>query len=130
MDRIPIVDTILEDSKGNILMLKRNFYPKNKLGLLGGFVDNDESLESAAIREVKEESGLDVEIIKQLGSYDYYDRAEKRLIVFVGKIMNGDIRASKEGQPVWINPIRIDPEDLAFPELYTKVIKDFLKYKA
>ena len=36
-ERIPIVDVIVQDEEGRVVMLKRNFFPKDKLDFLGGY---------------------------------------------------------------------------------------------
>lgn len=61
---------ILENPKGEILLVKRKFEPmKGALDLPGGFVEPGESLEASAIREIKEELGVDLAEIKYFGSY-------------------------------------------------------------
>jgi len=124
--RIPIVNTILQKN-GKILMLKRNYYPENKLDLLGGFVDKNETIQEAAVREVKEESGLDVEIIQKMGAYDYIDRGDKTMHVYIGKINSGTIHSSKEGEPVWVKPEEVTANDLAFPQVHVDILKDYVK---
>jgi ADP-ribose pyrophosphatase YjhB (NUDIX family) len=64
---IPTVDLIIEMNQGIILIKRKN--PPEGWALPGGFVDYGESLEDAAIREAKEETGLDVELIRQLHTY-------------------------------------------------------------
>ncbi len=61
------VDIIIEVD-GKIVLIER---AKEPLGfaLPGGFVDYGESLETAAVREAKEETGLDVKLERQLGAY-------------------------------------------------------------
>jgi ADP-ribose pyrophosphatase YjhB (NUDIX family) len=77
MARVQIVDTIIEKDK-KILMIRWNFEPgKNKLDLPRGYVDRGETIEEAAIREAKEESGFDVELIEKLGTFDFFEREEK-----------------------------------------------------
>ncbi len=69
---VPTVDIIIEVSGGIVLILRKN--PPHGWALPGGFVDYGESLESAAVREAKEETGLDVTLIKQLKTYSDPDR--------------------------------------------------------
>src|SRR4030065_450209 len=65
---IPTVDIIIEiDSKGIVLIKRKN--PPYGWAIPGGFVDYGESLEEAALREAKEETGLQGELIKQLHTY-------------------------------------------------------------
>lgn len=64
---VPTVDIIIEVSGGIVLVFRKN--PPHGWALPGGFVDYGESLETAAVREAKEETGLDVSLIKQLHTY-------------------------------------------------------------
>ncbi len=64
---LPTVDIIIE-YKGRIVMIGRKNVPLG-WALPGGFVDYGESLESAAVREAKEETGLDVKLIRQFHTY-------------------------------------------------------------
>lgn len=61
---------ILENSKGEILIVKRKFEPKKGyLDLPGGFIEAGESLEESAIREVKEEIGVDISQVSYFRCY-------------------------------------------------------------
>ena len=126
MSRIPIVDTDIHAGTANVLMLRRAHWPEDKLDFLGGFVDEGEEIETAAIREVKEESGFDVELVKKFGVYDYTDRGEKRLHVFEGEVTGGTLQGSDEGVPEWVDLAKITKNDLAFPQVHLQVIQDIL----
>ncbi len=63
------VAAIIKNNKGKVLLTTRAFDPgKGMLDLPGGFVDPNESVEQALVREVKEELNLDVVSWKYLGS--------------------------------------------------------------
>ncbi|MCB2181645.1 MAG: NUDIX hydrolase [Desulfobulbaceae bacterium] len=64
---VPTVDIIIEIDGGIVLISRKN--PPLGWALPGGFVDYGESLEQAAVREAKEETGLDVTLIRQLHTY-------------------------------------------------------------
>jgi 8-oxo-dGTP diphosphatase len=64
------VTAIVEFPDGKILLVKRGTVVfKGYWALPGGRVDVGESVEQAVIREVKEETGLDVEILGKIGEY-------------------------------------------------------------
>ena len=64
----PTVDIIIEiKSKGIVLIKRKN--PPYGWAIPGGFVDYGESLEKAAVREAKEETNLDVKLIRQFHTY-------------------------------------------------------------
>ena len=55
------------NSKGELLVVRRAKEPqKGTLDLPGGFVDNEETAEEGMIREIKEETGLEIKEVKYL----------------------------------------------------------------
>lgn len=58
-----------------ILLIQRKNPPfKNSWALPGGFMDIDELLKDAALRELKEETNIDLDHLHQFGIYDHPDR--------------------------------------------------------
>ena len=56
------VPVIIKDKEDNYLFVKRKYNPlKGTLDLPGGFIDYGETAENCAVREVKEETGLEIE---------------------------------------------------------------------
>lgn len=87
---------IVFDDKNRLLLQKRA--DCGKWGFLGGLVEFGESVEEAAIREIKEESGLDVEITSLYGVYSKYyveyangDKAQPIVHVFKANIIGGKL---------------------------------------
>jgi 8-oxo-dGTP diphosphatase len=72
------VDTIITRGIGydrEVVLIKRKNFPyRNHWALPGGFMDEGETAEQAAVREVKEEAGLDLKDIKFFNLADVPDR--------------------------------------------------------
>jgi ADP-ribose pyrophosphatase YjhB (NUDIX family) len=67
--------------RGNVLLTVRGHEPKKGMyDLPGGFVDYNESVEHALVREVREELGIDVVVTSYLGSFP--NRYEYRNVVY------------------------------------------------
>ena len=64
---VPTVDIVIQINNGILLIKRKN--PPLGWALPGGFVDYGESLEHAAYREVKEETGLDIMLLRQFHTY-------------------------------------------------------------
>ena len=64
---VPTVDIIIELQDGIVLIKRKN--PPLGWALPGGFVDYGESLEEAAVREAREETGLTVTLVRQFHTY-------------------------------------------------------------
>ena len=65
--------TLICPQSDSILLARRAFDPgKGEWGLPGGFMELNETLEQAALRELKEETNLDGEVIKILGTCSHY----------------------------------------------------------
>ena len=64
------VVAFIRNSRGELLVVERDCEPaKGTLDLPGGFTDIDETVEESVIREVKEETGLDITATSYLFSY-------------------------------------------------------------
>ncbi len=65
------VDAIIEDQKGNVVLIKRKYPPfRNYFALPGGFIKEGEKPSEAIIREVKEETNLDIKVESKIGVYN------------------------------------------------------------
>lgn len=122
----PTVDIIIELEKHGIVLIKRK-NPPFGWALPGGFVDYGESLESAALREAREETGLDVELLYQLGAYSDPERDPRHhtiSVVFVARA-TGEPKAADDAEDVGVFDPNSLPEQLAFD--HAKILQDYFE---
>lgn len=120
---IPTVDIIIDYDGGIILIKRKN--PPEGWALPGGFVDYGESLESAAVREAKEETGLDVKLIRQFHSYSDPKRDPRHhtiTTVFIAKA-KGKAVAGDDAKEIGIFTKNNLPEQIAFD--HRDIIEDY-----
>ena len=67
---IPVVAAIVEN-KGKVILTQNKGWPKEWFGIVAGFLEKDETPEQGALREVREELGLDGEFVSFVGHYAF-----------------------------------------------------------
>ncbi|MBV7504350.1 NUDIX hydrolase [Bacillus sp. sid0103] len=93
--------TIVLNEQGEILLIKG---PRRGWEMPGGQVEEGESLKEAAIRETKEESGIDIEVIKFCGVYQNVSESICNTL-FLGSPIGGELTTSSESLEVGFFPI-------------------------
>ncbi len=84
------------DGKTSLLLIQRKNDPfKGKWALPGGFVEKDEDLETAAKRELQEETGLKVGKVEQLGTFGRPGRDPRGRMVSVAYLAHVDLEQAK-----------------------------------
>ncbi len=121
----PIAVAIVQD-QGNVLVGIR---PEDRSygGLWefpGGKVLTGEALDLAAVRECREETGLDVQVIKRLGSYPHHDRHASIELHFFACCVVGDT-------PIPTPPFQWIPrlalKTLPMPPANCPIVQDLLR---
>jgi ADP-ribose pyrophosphatase YjhB (NUDIX family) len=105
---VPSVNVVVTNDAGEILLIRRS--DNDNWALPGGGIEIGESLTQAAIREVKEETGIDCQITGLVGIYTdpkhiilYTSNNEARQefsIVLTATAVSGELTISDESQEV------------------------------
>jgi len=121
------VDVIIETQGGIILIKRKN--PPAGWAIPGGFVDYGESLEDAVRREAKEETGLDIELIKQFHTYSDPGRDPRHHTISVIYIARaeGKPEAGDDAKEAGIFTRDSLPEDIAFD--HRQILEDYFNNK-
>lgn len=115
---VPTVDLIIEMDNGIVLIERAN--PPLGWALPGGFVDYGESMEAAAVREAREETGLDVTLTQQLHTYSAPNRDPRQhtiSTVFIATASGAptagdDARQARVFPPDQLPPLAFDHEHI------------------
>jgi ADP-ribose pyrophosphatase YjhB (NUDIX family) len=120
------VGTLVRNEAGDLMLVRRAIEPGyGKWTFPGGFVDRGEPVQIAAIREAKEEVGLDVRLDYLLNVYSY-PRAPV-IIVYVATMTGGCIACDDEGLEARFFAAETIPwDELAFPSTHD-ALTEFLK---
>lgn len=114
---VPSVNVIVVNDQGELLFIRRS--DNDNWAVPGGAIDLGESMTQAAIRETKEESGIDCEVTGLVGIYTdpkhvilYTSNGEARQefsIVLTARPIGGEPTPSDESTEVrWLRPSDID----------------------
>jgi len=124
---LPTVDIIIMISEKIVLIERHN--PPQGWALPGGFVDYGESLEEAALREAREETGLVVSNLRQFRAYSDPERDPRQhniSIVFCADAVDHPT-AGDDAKKARLFPVDDLPAPLCFD--HAQIIDDYLASK-
>jgi len=89
---VDIVAICIKDNNKFLLLVRRKYAPfRERWALPGGFIKNDEDLKTAALRELKEETGFDkVNDIKQIQTYGNPNRDPRQRVISIAYLLTTD----------------------------------------
>lgn len=121
---------MVHDDKGNILVQDR-VSEDGFVGITfpGGHVEDGESFVDSVIREVKEETGLDIKNLELCGIKDWINEDKSRYMALLYKTnsFKGELKSSIEGEVKWIKLSEIKNYNLAFD--MDKLFRIFIEEK-
>ena len=121
------VGTIIRDDRDQIVLVRRAIEPGyGRWVFPGGFVDRGEEVHAAAIREAREESGLEIQLDYLINVYSYPGRAPV-IIVYAASILGGCLACDDESlEGRFFTAAEIPWEDLAFRSTH-EALREYLK---
>lgn len=127
----PTTDVVIYEPGLGVVIIKRSNEPYG-YALPGGFIDEGEAAEAAAVREMREETGLEVELTGLLGVYSQPDRDPRQhtlSVVFVGKARNPEtLCAGDDASDAAFYNLKNLPEPMAFD--HSRILSDFAEVLA
>ena len=126
----PTVDILIElaSSPGQLVFVERRNEPRG-FALPGGFVDEGEWVADAAMREAKEETGLDVELVELFHVYSNPKRDPRQhtvSTVFIGRSTGKPVGGDDAARCIVAAPDAL-PGALVFD--HTTIVADYLLYR-
>ena len=124
---LPTADVIIE--VGDRIVLVRRKYPPEGWAIPGGFVETGETVESAAVREALEETGLSVTLVALLGVYSDPARDPRHptiSTVYVGRA-NGAPAGGDDAAEARLFSEADLPSPIAFD--HAAILADYFRYK-
>ena len=113
---VPGVGVLVEMDGGIVLVCRGQEPFAGWWALPAGYIEADESVEQAAIRECREETGLEVELLELFGVYSFPEGpVQSGIIIFYrARPRDGALKAGDDARDVAVFPPDALPERLAF----------------
>jgi 8-oxo-dGTP pyrophosphatase MutT (NUDIX family) len=117
---VPAVTAVVQDDKGRVLLIHRT--DNDRWALPGGGTELGETVAQTVVREVREETGIEVEVVGLVGIYSdprhviAYDDGEVRQqfsLCFRARPVGGFLSSSSESSEVrWVSPTNLATLDI------------------
>lgn len=123
---------VLPTREGQVLLARRAADPyRGHWDIVGGFMEYDESPEAAALREAREETGLQLQLLGLLGAYlDSYGNGGYTTlnIYYVAQVIGGQPQPADDVvELAWFSPSTL-PDEMAFPAHTPQVLADWIRW--
>ncbi len=123
----------LVEKDGQVVLVRRGVEPKaGYWSLPAGYVEADEMAEDAAVREMEEETGLEIEIDDLLGVYSFGKEPQTGvLILYSANAVGGELRAGDDALEVrTFDPADIPPDDQIAFHTHLQALLDWRRARA
>ena len=127
-----IIETRDEEGRDAVYLIRRKNFPPG-WALPGGFVDYGETVENAAVREAREETGLEVKLKYLLGVYSDPNRdprGHRISCVYVAEVVGGSPEAADDAADLKKFALDSLPaeDEIAFD--HARILKDYVRARS
>ena len=107
---------MIYDKEKDLILIQERTKSWKGCAFPGGHVEPNESIVDSVIREIKEETGLEISNPKLIGVRDWIENNERTVsLLFMTTSFKGDIIAStEEGRIFWVERNKIETLDFAY----------------
>jgi len=123
------VDVLIRRNDGYVLIKRKNEPYRGRWAIPGGLAEYGEKVEQAAMREAKEETGLEVKLIRLVGVYSDPTRDPRGhyiSIAYLAEAVSGELKAATDAEEVKV--FERKPKRLAFD--HSKIFEDAIRGQA
>ncbi len=122
------VDCVVFDAHDRLLLIRRKHEPfTDRHALPGGFVDVGETVETAALRELKEETGVEGRIVRLVGVYSDPNRDPRGHTVSAAFLVAADGAIPHAGDDAAAAAFMADWRELSYAFDHAQIIADARK---
>ena len=100
----PVTLVLVTTDEGDVVYCRKQSFPLGRWSVVSGFIPRGERAEVTALREIKEETGLDAEIVRFMGTHVYDGRPDQIVIAFHARVTGGTPQAGDDVDEIDIAP--------------------------
>lgn len=104
----PVTLVLVTMPDGQVVYTRKNSFEPGRWSVVSGFIPRGERAEDAALREVKEETGLDATLVRFMGTHVYDGRPDQIVIAFHARASGGNPQAGDD-----VDQVEVGPPDLS-----------------
>ncbi len=101
---VPVTLVLVTTADGNVVYTRKDSFEPWRWTVVAGFIERGETAEAAALREVKEETNLDAEMVRFMGTHFLPNRTDQLVIAFHVRVIGGTPLAGDDVDQIDIAP--------------------------
>lgn len=120
-----VICLCVTEDNSEIALIKQGYVSKNYINV-AGYVKQGEAPETTAVREIREEIGLEAVSCKYVGSY-YYAKKDNLMLGYICKVKKGELKLSVEVDSAEWFPLKYAQQMLRYDSIGWNLLNDYLR---